>query len=80
MALFPVRVAAFGPLAILVVLYVTTAMVTEAMLNNAFALILSLIALSLAASPAVSEFMSQKLESITLHGIVKERWDNGGSP
>jgi len=30
--------------------------------------------------PAVSEFMSQKLESITLHGIVKERWDNGGSP
>jgi hypothetical protein len=31
-------------------------------------------------SPAVSEFMSQKLESITLHGIVKERWGNGGSP
>ncbi|MBW1827646.1 MAG: hypothetical protein JRI78_11865 [Deltaproteobacteria bacterium] len=30
--------------------------------------------------PAVSEFMSQKLESITLHGIVKERWGNGGSP
>ena len=30
--------------------------------------------------PAVSEFMSQKLESITLHGIVNERWGNGGSP
>jgi len=30
--------------------------------------------------PAVSEFMSQKLESITLHGILLEGWGNGGSP
>jgi len=31
-------------------------------------------------NPAVSEFMSQKLESITLHGILLEGWGNGGSP
>ena len=54
MALFPMRVAAFGPLAILTVLYVTTAMVTEVMSNNASAVILSPIALSLAASMSVS--------------------------
>ena len=54
MALFPMRVAAFGPLAILAVLYVTTAILTEVMSNNASAIILSLIALSLAASMSVS--------------------------
>ena len=32
------------------------------------------------ADRAVSEFMSQKLESITLHGILLEGWGNGGSP
>jgi hypothetical protein len=30
--------------------------------------------------PAVSEFMSQKLESITLHGILRPGWGNEGSP
>ena len=54
MALFPVRVAPFGPLAILTALYVTTAIVTEVMSNNTFAVILSPIALSLAASMSVS--------------------------
>jgi hypothetical protein len=28
----------------------------------------------------VSEFMSQKLDLITLHGMVKEGGGNGGSP
>jgi len=57
MALFPVRVATFGPLAILAVRYVTTAIVTEVMSNNAFAVILSPIALSLAASMSVSPLL-----------------------
>jgi hypothetical protein len=30
--------------------------------------------------PAVSEFMSQKLDLITLHGMVTEGGGNGGSP
>ena len=54
MALFPVRITAFGPLAILAVLYVITAILTGVMSNNAFAVILSPIALSLAASMSVS--------------------------
>ncbi len=29
---------------------------------------------------SVSEFMSQKLDLITLHGMVKEGGGNGGSP
>ena len=29
---------------------------------------------------SVSEFMSQKLDLITLHGMVKEGGANGGSP
>ena len=53
MALFPVRVVAFGPLAILAVLYVTTAIVTEVMSNNASVYPFP-IALSLAASMSVS--------------------------
>ena len=53
MALFPMRVAAFGPFAILAVLYVTTAMVTEVISNSAFAVILAPIALSLSASMSV---------------------------
>jgi len=40
MSLFPMRVAVFGPLAILAVLYVTTAILTEVISNNAFAVIL----------------------------------------
>jgi len=54
MALFPVRVAPFGPLAILAVLYVTTIILTEVMSNNASAVILSPIELPLAASMNVS--------------------------
>ena len=54
LALFPVRIAAFGPLAILAVLYVTTTILTEVMSNNASAVILSPIALSLAAFMSVS--------------------------
>ena len=51
--IIPVRVAAFGPLAILAVRYVTTAILTEVMSNNAFAVILAPIALSLAASTSL---------------------------
>ena len=54
MKLFPVRVAAFGPLAILAVFYVTIAILTEVISNNAFAVILPPIALSLAAFMSVS--------------------------
>jgi di/tricarboxylate transporter len=46
--------AAFGPLAILAALYLTTAILTEVISNNASAVILSPIALSLAASMSVS--------------------------
>jgi len=53
MALFPVRVAAFGPLDILAVLYLSTAILTGIISNNASVYPFP-IALSLAASMSVS--------------------------